>query len=158
MTYLFLMMKSMGMVTESHPQATAIRNEKAGQVGNISYNPFLHINPIRICAGTCHFGIPLWTAWPTDDNVPLPHNQYQPMCGWIKANVEGAVGQKVKVNHSTRFSLITKMIWPSGSAASGFRRKLLGGITSHMCGWCCAAIRRKEISRIAPVAAFRLGP
>lgn len=76
MTYLFLMMKSMGMVTESHPQATAIRNEKAGQVGNISYNPFLHINPIRICAGTCHFGIPLWTAWPTDDNVPLPHNQY----------------------------------------------------------------------------------
>lgn len=50
---------------------------------------------------------------------------------------------KVKVNHSARFSLITKMIWPSARLpASGFREKLLGGITSHMCEWCCTAIRK----------------
>lgn len=133
MPYLFLMMKSMGMVTESHPQATAIRNEKAGQVGNISYNPFLHINPIRICAGLAtlgyHFGPPgrqmITSLYPTTNTTNVWMNQGK--CG-------GGGKTKVKVNHSTRFSLITKMIWPSGSAASGFRRKLLGGITSHMCG------------------------
>lgn len=94
-----------------------------GDLENISCNPLLHINPIRICSNTWHLA--LGCHMPGLDKIT-----FYPLCPQPAALRDMCTNQstfsticparktKVKVNHSARFSLITKMIFPIAHPAA----------------------------------------